>query len=363
MWKLRGEERQRHRDRRALGRRLSRSFDSRGARRLAERLAAKAVRPNVARSAVIFEPGASEVRWVLLGAPDDRGVRNNHGRPGAAGGPERFRELFYAHPMADQAPAEASLLDLGDLIPRRSLAATLDVLADSVSRVFELFPEARVLVIGGGHDLAYGEILGALKTVPDSPGESSGERRHHIVNLDAQADLRPLEGGTVITSGTPFHRLLQRCDPRLPPDSYHPFGLQRTTNSPELVRRIEEWGVDAHWLEDMPTAGEQIAALTTLLDKVSNHPWHLNVDLDGFPQDVAPGVSAPQPFGLDPNLLLALGRRPRPLKNLRTVGIYELAPRLDLGDRTARLAAKIAYHVVSLGDGGRSGNTTRSESG
>jgi formiminoglutamase len=79
---------------------------------------------------------------------------------------------------------------------------------------------------------------------------------------------------------------------------------------------------------------------------MKNKPWHLSIDLDGFPMSIAPGVSAPAVMGVTPDIFLGLDKVDS-FSSLQSLGIYELAPKYDVNNFTARLAAKLAYLVLS----------------
>ncbi|MBP9674400.1 MAG: formimidoylglutamase [Bacteriovoracaceae bacterium] len=292
----------------------------------------KSLRPNLANHCLTNKLD-QKTNWVLIGVPDDRGVRNNHGRAGASQGPDSFRKFFYYHPIASVAPAKNSILDLGNFILHKDLEKSLDQLTEVTKTIYEL--GLKVLIVGGGHDIAYSEIAGAIL---------SDKKTHHVLNIDAHADVRALEKNNVITSGTPFYRLIKSSKLNFKGNQYHPFGLQKMSNSQVLLDFIKKNKIDTYFLEEMTTDEEQKKYFLHLVKKISTHPWHFNIDLDGFSANHAPGVSAPASFGLHPNLILNLKK----LKNLKSLGIYELSPPYDEGEKTARLAAKLAYYTLSI---------------
>jgi formiminoglutamase len=279
----------------------------------------------------------NKASWVLIGVPDDRGIENNHGRVGAKEGPRAFREMFYAHSIASISPKQHSIYDLGNLKPSNNLKDSLDRLKNAIAEIHRIAPKKKFLIVGGGHDVAYSEIAGCL----ESPASA---KNHHIVNIDAHSDVRPLEKGNVITSGTPFYRLIE--NENIQGNHYHPFGLQRASNSLELVQWMKKKNVDTHWLEEMDTEERQTSSFNKLLQKMKGKPWHFSIDLDGFPLSVAPGVSAPAVMGISPNIFLQLGKI-KSLSSLQSLGIYELNPQHDIHGHTARLAAKLAYLILS----------------
>jgi formiminoglutamase len=275
-------------------------------------------------------------KWVLIGVPDDRGIANNYGRTGAKDGPKAFREMFFAHSIASISPGQHSIYDLGNLKLSNNLKTTLDRLKTIVAEIRQIDPKKKILVVGGGHDIAYGEIAGCL--------DPKSVKNHHIINIDAHSDVRPLEKGNVITSGTPFYRLIE--DEGISASHYHPFGLQQASNSTLLVNWMNKKKVDIHWLEKMAKSDDQISNFTSLLKKMKGKPWHLSIDLDAFPMSIAPGVSAPAVMGLTPDIFLELGKVSS-FSSLQSLGIYELSPKHDINNFTARLAAKLAYLILS----------------
>lgn len=274
-------------------------------------------------------------KWVLIGVPDDRGIENNYGRAGAKEGPKAFREMFFNHSIASIAPSQHSIFDLGDLKLSHNLKDSLNRLKNVVAEIKKIDPKKKILVVGGGHDIAYGEIAGCL--------EPSSVKKHHVMNIDAHSDLRPLEKGNVITSGTPFFRLIEEAG--IDPKNYHPFGLQRASNNAQLVAYMKKNKVNVSWLEEMPNLEEQIDLFYGLLKKLKGKPWHFSIDLDAFPLSIAPGVSAPAIMGVSPQIFLNLDKSDA-FESLQSLGIYELAPKYDIQGHTARLAAKLAYLVL-----------------
>jgi formiminoglutamase len=276
-------------------------------------------------------------KWILIGVPDDRGIQNNYGRVGAKDGPKAFREIFFAHSIASISPGQHSIYDLGNLKLSNNLRETLQRLKTVVDEIKTLAPKKKILIIGGGHDIAYGEIAGCIA----SPAMA---KKHHIINIDAHSDVRPLEKGNVITSGTPFYRLIE--EEGIDPENYHPFGVQQASNNAQLVEWMKKKKISAKWLEKMPTSDQQISQFNGLMKKMKNKPWHLSIDLDGFPMSIAPGVSAPAVMGVTPDIFLGLDKVDS-FSSLQSLGIYELAPKYDVNNFTARLAAKLAYLVLS----------------
>ncbi|MCB1135745.1 MAG: arginase family protein, partial [Chlamydiia bacterium] len=68
---------------------------------------------------------------------------------------------------------------------------------------------------------------------------------------------------------------------------------------------------------------------------------YISICLDVFAGQVAPGVSAPQPFGLSPWHVLPLLDHVLASGKACALDVVELCPRLDEDNRTARLGAAL----------------------
>ena len=126
---------------------------------------------------------------MLIGFPQDEGVRRNRGRPGAAGAPAAdpplaLRLTPWEAPIgADLAACD--LLDLGNVrVPARPGGQPGRLSAKWSPRSWR--PAAVPVVLGGGHETAFGHYLGYVR----------GRPAVAIINLDAHLDVRPMPGRT-----------------------------------------------------------------------------------------------------------------------------------------------------------------------
>lgn len=90
----------------------------------------------------------------------------------------------------------------------------------------------RTLVLGGGHETAFGHGAGVLDAFP---GEKVG-----IINLDAHLDLRFAE---CASSGTPFRQLALECEAQQRGFHYTCIGVSRAANTRRygMKRRAARW--------------------------------------------------------------------------------------------------------------------------
>ena len=269
-----------------------------------------------------------DTRVALVGFPSDEGVRRNGGRPGAAAGPAAIRQALYGMtPDARQPEAFIALLehtvDLGDVPVTGELEADQAALGEVVGALLErgIVP----IVLGGGHETAYGHALGYVESC-----QPVG-----VLNWDAHADVRPLMNG-LAHSGSPFRQMLD-----------HPSGIcTRYT-----VAGLHPWRVAAAHVAAVREHGEAVFADELTADRARqlvealDRPTLATFDIDAL--DAAPGVSAPGTGGLATDVWFAAaeacGRNPL----VRSLDVVELNPSFDIDNRTATLAALTVWHALA----------------
>jgi formiminoglutamase len=288
----------------------------------------------------------NENTFVIWGYADDRGVDRNKGRIGASEGPDAIRQYLYNFVMPSSSLRKSwKIIDLGNL---RSWSLTLTeahkTARNFISRVRAT--GARIVTLGGGHDWAFSDFA-------DFP-TSFQEERKHLINFDSHLDMRPTSNDpeNAEHSGSAFRSILEGNEFLNKNLRLSVVGLQRHCNAPTHLQWAEGQRVGMLFLEDLSLgAQEQWQEITEKLDlekppssPESSDVFAISVDMDCFSQAFAPGVSAPQPYGLDPRILqkvlLKLG------KKTRQMGIYECCPKYDLDGKTSRLAARMIFDFI-----------------
>ncbi len=260
--------------------------------------------------------------FALVGSPVDEGVMRNGGRPGSAEAPAAIRRhLFKMTPPPDIHDAFIGLVssatDLGD-VARGPMEAMQQRLGDMVAPYLEA--EVPVIILGGGHETSYGHHLGYRKA----------GIRHQIINLDAHADVRPLLSGKG-HSGSPFRQVLE--DPASGCTGYIAAGLQPHSAAGEHVDFIWQQGGSVHYYDEVNKT------LIERLYKDRRMKIMATFDMDALDQSVAPGVSAPNPNGLDKSLWLKAFRMAGENYSVTSMDLVEVNPVFDRDEHTSRLAA------------------------
>lgn len=289
-------------------------------------------------------PQPEQVRAILLGVSDDRGVQLAGGRLGAADGPLRVRDYLLRMP----APAEfgaQSLLNAGDLQSAEHTAETHARLAEVVAVLRERFPLAKLVVIGGGQDHAFGEVLGLARVV----GRADPAGRLAVVSVGPHAQVSDPERGEP-NAHTAFRRLLLEPAARLDGPSLLQWGLQRVSNSQAQLKFLDAQGVQQVYWEDVDgdhrRAGLDLVARLQAL-AVDHAGLSLSVHLAAFDQAVSPGVGAPSAVGVPAGAVVRAAAALGALPLASQLGLYELNPRFDQDGASARLAARLAWSYLT----------------
>jgi formiminoglutamase len=261
----------------------------------------------------------------IIGYACDEGVRRNNGRVGAKDGPDAIRKC-----MGELPPR---VTDKGNITCENgNLEKTQEQLGEMVAKELKLgnFP----LVIGGGHDIAYGHFLGINKAIKGTVG---------IINLDAHFDLRPFHNGG--NSGTPFSQISTLLKAQNKTFNYLPIGIRESSNSAELYQTAQKLNVhyipmEECTLDNIPQIKKTIQAFMDEVDCI-----YLTIDLDGFSSAYCPGVSAASPIGFRPKFILDVMHYIFKSKKVISCDIAEMNPVYDKNQSTALLSVDLTRRV------------------
>ncbi len=185
--------------------------------------------PNDPRLGEIVKKAKNEddlkgARIVIIGIPDDTGIKRNKGRPGAAGAPTAVRRNFYKLTpgcFSDDI-ANMEIVDAGDVkIEGEDIEKTHKNVEAVVRRIAEY--GAIPICIGGGHDFDHPNVAGVIGAYGSKKGDFG------LINIDAHFDVRDMSFG--ITSGTPHYRTLELSGSPVKGKNFVEFGIQEHHNS------------------------------------------------------------------------------------------------------------------------------------
>lgn len=273
----------------------------------------------------------SPAKFVLLGIPEDIGVRANGGIAGASSAWKTSLTAFL-NIQSNRFLTGTNLLVLGhfeisepqadDLHALRNKVAQIDALVYPV--IQKIIAAGKIpIIIGGGHNNAYPIIKGtsvALKKAID------------VLNVDAHADLRDQEGRH---SGNGFSYAL--ADGYL--GHYFMYGLHQSYNNESILSRIErDERLHAAFFEDILAGMENENFWAAWKDRTT---IGLEIDLDSI-QNVLSSAETPSGFTSNDVRKLILTTE----NKFAYLHISEGATRM-LDGRVSRLTSKLIAYLIS----------------
>ncbi|MEY8762773.1 MULTISPECIES: formimidoylglutamase [Clostridium] len=285
-----------------------------------------------------LKPYTGKLGFGLIGFCCDEGVKINKGRTGASKGPKSIRLEMANLPCFFT--KDVRLFDCGDVYCEgSSLGRSQNLLAEAVYRILglNLFP----IVLGGGHETALGNYKGMLKNLDKfDPSPDIG-----IINFDAHFDIRPYKNYG--SSGTMFRQIHDINTARNINYSYLCIGIQIHSNTLELFKTADRLGIDYILAKDINEKSNP-KVLDKLSKFIEKHKYiYVTTCSDVFSSSYAPGVSATQSFGLDPEIVLKYLKYILKSNKVVSFDICEVSPRFDQDNATANLAAVIVFSLVN----------------
>lgn len=267
----------------------------------------------------------------IIGFPSDTGVKRNGGRQGASEAPAAIRkELYKMTPSAEDPQSFEKLIatadDPGDIHITGDLESDQKALGEAVNYYLE--QGSVPVILGGGHETAFGHFL----------GYAGGNRDTAIINLDAHTDVRPLNAGKA-HSGSPFRQAVEHesgcCE------QYLAAGIQPHSAAASHVKYVKENGGRVLFRDET-----NITSFSGLFHETDSERIMVTFDMDAVDQAFAPGVSAPCTNGLQPDLWLTAAYLAGRNEKVMSFDLSEVNPDYDRDNQTAKLAALTVWHFL-----------------
>lgn len=275
----------------------------------------------------------SNASFVLIGIPEDIGVRANHGIAGAASAWQPALKALLNIQSTSFFTGE-ELLVLGHFDFSNPETDNLEHLQQKVSEIDDaIFPVIQKvieagktpIVIGGGHNNAY-PIIKGVSLATKIPID--------VINIDAHADLRPAKGRH---SGNGFSYAIK--DGFL--TRYGIFGLHQNYNNNSILQAIaSNRHIYPVYFDDLLKSDQPIlSAWNDLLTK-TGQVTGLELDLDCI-ENVLSSAMSPSGFHLNEIRKLILTTT----KKLMYLHVCEGAVALNDGRQDQNTAKTIAYII------------------
>ncbi len=289
----------------------------------------------IIKPALISSNQLQENDYVILGYPDDEGIKMNGGRSGAAEAPKMIRQFLYKMTVPTLSRPKRNFFDLGDLEIKSELATRHDQAKSIMTGLHQ--KKIKTLTLGGGHDYGYSDaaafILSQLSISTEKP---------IVINFDAHLDVRPTHQG--FNSGTPFYRLLTEFKDKI---DFIEIGLQPQCNS----MHHRKWALDhnAQLFDMKDIRSRSLSSLfeNSVFKRINkNTPLYISFDIDCLTSSDAGGCSQSWVTGLNTADCLEFMNLIYLKSDCRGLGIYEVSPPLDVDFRTSKTAALLAYYFM-----------------
>lgn len=273
----------------------------------------------------------------ILGFCCDKGVAQNKGRKGTSKAPNSIRKEMANLPCTF--PMTTNIYDCGNIVSSNgNLEEVQEALSEAVYLLLKngLFP----LILGGGHEIAFGHYMGIERFLDENEKSELG-----IFNLDAHFDMRPYANGP--SSGTMFAQIADWCLHKNKAFHYMVAGIQQYGNTVSLFKKADDLKVKYLMARDI--SNDNLFSISQDIVRFSKKQKFIYLTLcsDVISSAYAPGVSAPQPFGLHPEIIVKIIKTLIQSGKVVSFDIAEVSPRFDEDNRTSKLAAIILFAVIN----------------
>jgi arginase family enzyme len=266
------------------------------------------------------EVDLSDFNIAILGVDEDRGSKLNGGSSRAA---DFVREEFYKL-FLPPAEREFKVIDLGNIKRGETVRDTYFAVASVITEliVHKVIP----VIIGGSHDLTYGQYLGykSLQTLIN------------LVMVDERLDMLENPEKEMDSDSFVMNILTQTPNYLF---NYSHLGYQTYLNDYKLVQTLESLNFDCHRLGLIRQNMEEVEPVLRDADMLS-------IDISAIRQADAPAHAHASPNGFTGEELCQITRYAGLSDKLTTLGIYEMNPGFDNNRQTAQLVAQMIWYFI-----------------
>lgn len=267
----------------------------------------------------------TDATFIIMGVPYDK---TSSFRCGASQGPATIRQAswnFETHDLRTHIDlSNISIHDFGDLTVKNTSPATMiKKVNETTTHILEnhKFP----LLLGGEHTATIGAVQAFPKNIT-------------LLALDAHLDYRDQYNEEQYNHACVIRRLAEHVNI----ENIIVVGV-RSAEKEEYddAKKHNLYFIDAFTIQKIGIT----EVLHTLEKKIGTNPLYLTLDMDVVDPAYAPGVSTPEPFGLQPFEILACIERVSP--QLIGFDLVEVCPPYDNGE-TSLLAAKLVRSTIGI---------------
>jgi len=144
-----------------------------------------------------------------------------------------------------------------------------------------------------------------------------------------------------------FSQIADKCLHERLKFAYMCLGVQASANTISLFKKADSLGVKYIFAKDFDE--NNFVNISAEINNFIKKHEHIYVTIcsDLFNSAFAPGVSAMQPFGMNPEITLKFLKEVLKFNKVISIDIAEVSPRFDQDKRTAKLVAVIIYAIIN----------------
>jgi formiminoglutamase len=285
---------------------------------------------------LLEDPPVEAIRptFAIVGFRCDEGIRRNHGRIGAAEGPTAIRHALARLPLQKKT---ADCFDAGNII---CTDGDLEASQHALGEVIAILLQQKInpIVLGGGHELAWGHYQGITQVFP--------KKNLGIINFGSHFNMRAKLPNNQGTSGSAFLQIAEAHKAESRRFDYNCIGIQHAANIGQLHQTAKRHDVKIIWADELHQG--QLEKVVDFIDRIidQNEIIYLSLCMDVFSAAFAPGVSAIQVLGVSPWHIIPLIRQVAASGKIICYDIAEMSPRYDFDHHTSKLAANLIYEFI-----------------
>ena len=292
-----------------------------------------------------------ESQFVLFGIPEDIGIRANYGRPGASTAWEntiksvvniqhnRFCKgsqiIVLGQLNVLQEMEEVQNLNFNSIDDRKKMSALVEKIDKEVAHVvMQIVKIGKIpIVIGGGHNNAYGNIKGTAL---------AKGKPVNAINFDAHSDFRILEGRH---SGNGFSYAFEEGFLK----KYFIFGLHESYTSKSVLDQLKtlKEKIIYNTYDEINIRKEKNfqTEMALALEFIKNESYGVEVDLDAIP-NIASSAMTCSGFSVEQlrQFIYFFGKH----NNATYLHICEGAPSLDYDKNNPLIGKLIGYLITDF---------------
>ena len=263
------------------------------------------------------EPDLSQIDIAVLGVPE---ARYSHNNEGCASAPDEIRKAFYKLFLWKN---NVSILDLGDLIPGKTVEDTYAILSDIVAYLLE--QKVLPLILGGSNDLAFANYLAYAKM----------EKVVNLVSVDSKFDLGD-EKDPISSEGYLNKIVLQQPNYLL---NYSNVGYQTYLNSRDDIELMKQLYFETYRVGGLRKDMDEI-------EPIVRNAEMLALDISAIRQSDAPGNANASANGFYGEEICQVALFAGLSDKLSSFGVYEYNPMLDYNTQTSQLISHILWYFI-----------------